>query len=268
MRFTELIRLQTERIFRKYAAKMLLPAMLPVTRTPGLSQAKPTWPIIIWLLVLCCSGCQRQSIQIQLESSPGPESSGFVIKAVSSDPLPDLEYVWFAQSGKCDPQRSSKPATLFHFAEGATEDRVTAEVWKNGQRLTLAHIQIKRPDGLNSLPTISPSDVRVEITQVPLAAPGGPETRTDIKGTVSGVVGTGYCVIVYAYSDGVWYVQPESKSTHPIDNKQAWHTWTHSGMAYAVLVVRGGFVPTRTLNEIPPIGNEILARTVVDGRKP
>jgi hypothetical protein len=200
-------------------------------------------------------------------SNPVPEnSSGLIIRATTSAQPPDLEYVWFADSGRCEPQRSSEPTTQFQFAGGAAVDRVSVEVWRHGERLAQNQIQVTRANGVKGKLTETPAHITVEITDIPVAGVGSPDSKEEIRGKVNGADGKNYRVVVYAHDEGVWYVQPYSRSTHAIDENHAWATWTHAGSAYSALVVNAGYVPARTLNSLPPLGGDILGCTVVDGR--
>jgi hypothetical protein len=179
----------------------------------------------------------------------------------------DFHYLWFADTGVCEPQESSRPTTLFQFAEGAARDSVTVEVWHGRKRVAQTRIEVRLSDDSKRLAAKLSEQLQIEITEIPYAERGGPETRTDIAGVVTGKILPEFKVLLYARDEGVWFIQPTSRAIHSISPDGRWSSWTHSGSAYGALVVRSGYASIRTLDALPALGGDVLARTVVDGRK-
>src|SRR4029450_11498389 len=108
----------------------------------------------------------------------------------------------------CDPQEGEALTTVFKFADGARRDRVSVEAWRDGERVAQSQIDVKReadpgrPATQQEIPKI-----QVEVTSVPPWEPeGGPDTRSEIAGRVSGEVSPEYEVVIYARADS-WYMQ-------------------------------------------------------------
>jgi hypothetical protein len=72
--------------------------------------------------------------------------------------------------------------------------------------------------------------------------------------------------VIYARADA-WYVQPMPYTTLEIAPDKTWKSWTHTGGAYAALVVARDYKPFMRLDVLPQVGGEILARTFVEGRR-
>ena len=181
-------------------------------------------------------------------------------------PQRGLSYRWFSVLGECDPQESDAPSTAFRFGTGAERDRVTVEVWRGDERVALEQIDVAadaRPSGsAERLPR-----VQVAITQVPRYEPeGGPDTRAEIAGRVSGELSGGQRVLIYARADA-WYIQPTPYASHALRPDNTWASWTHTGSSYAALVVQPGFEPYQRLDVLPQVGGGVLARVVVDGAR-
>lgn len=107
---------------------------------------------------------------------------------------------------------------------------------------------------------------RISITEVPPADAGEGGTLERIGGVVRGRVEAGARVVVYAYSDGHWFVQPGggAGSLTPIEDR-AWTATTHTGTKYAALLVAPGFDPPTAALSLPSDGG-VLASTEVAGR--
>jgi hypothetical protein len=99
---------------------------------------------------------------------------------------------------------------------------------------------------------VSEENIVVKITEVPKTGDG-----RDPKERISGIVmGTRhpqkYRIIVYAFSDGLWYVQPDANEPYTmIQPDGAWSTYTHLGSNYASLVVLPTFLPRNTSEALP-----------------
>jgi hypothetical protein len=109
--------------------------------------------------------------------------------------------------------------------------------------------------------------LQINVVRIPPYEPGGgPDTRGEIGGKVTGELAPAYKVLVYALAD-VWYIQPHPDAFHDIRPDGTWSTWTHTGSSYAALVVRRPFDPRTRLDVLPQIGDNVLARTIVEGTR-
>ena len=111
-------------------------------------------------------------------------------------------------------------------------------------------------------------DVRphsIEITRVPAADPGGPQTLDFIEGRVQGARPDDL-VVLYAHS-GLWWVQPFTDQVFTkIQSDASWKNSTHLGTEYAALLVHRGYPVKPRLKELPPPGGDVLAITTKAGR--
>jgi hypothetical protein len=219
-------------------------------------------------MLLCA--CERSSdyagteVALQARYMPSTQPQVFEVRAQVAAPQSDLHYKWFADHGECDPQESGSPTTFFRFAENSKEDHVAVEVWRAGKRLSQNRILVKEASVVAEQPR---PNVQIEITEVPVAQAGGPNTHADIAGRVTGDIVPDYKVVLYARDNGVWWIQPLMGATHKIGPDRTWASWTHTGQAYAALLVRPTFSPIRTLDTLPPVKGDVLARAVAEGRK-
>lgn len=222
------------------------------------------------LLAILATGCARDAVHVALRADqPGHRELHEVdLHAQIRGPVEGLTYRWYSVAGECDPQESSVPSTTFHFAAGTARDRVTVEVWREGERVALAEMDVELDASEAWRPPAQSPAVQVEITTVPRYEPeGGPDTRADIRGVVTGELSPDLRVLIYARAD-VWYAQPLPQSFHPIRADGTWESWTHTGSSYAVLVVRPGFVAVPRVDVLPQLGGYVVARTIVDGVRP
>jgi hypothetical protein len=214
------------------------------------------------------SGCDRgpraTTVAMHAHVRSVLDSRVLEVRADLSTPRAGVLFKWFAVHGECNPQESSVPMTLFRFAEGVRTDHVVVEVWDHGIRVARNRLDVAEGPPTAAQPA---RDVRIEITQIPVAAPGGPDTRAEISGKVSGAVSPDYRVVIYARDNGVWWIQPTVFEKHEIRADHTWATWTHTGQAYAALVVQSDFDPIRTLDTLPRIDGNVLARMAVEGRR-
>jgi hypothetical protein len=180
-----------------------------------------------------------------------------------------LHYKWFSVAGSCSPQQSEDPTTLFKFADGTSRDRVSVEVWRDGKIVGRNELDVALDETRASLvPPERPEETQIEITAIPPYEPkGGPDTHADIAGTVSGKLGAGYSVVLYARASDVWYIQPTAYAALAIRPDNTWTSWTHTGSSYAALLVRPGFEPVPRLDLLPQVGGYVIARTIVDGTR-
>ena len=107
---------------------------------------------------------------------------------------------------------------------------------------------------------------RVEVTSRLPAGPGGPDITMPIAGTVSGVRFDDHRVVIYAFADGTWYVQPVA--TDPLTRigpGGKWSSQTHLGQSYVALLVPADADPPATMRGSPESLAGVLAWAVVQG---
>lgn len=220
--------------------------------------------------LLASVGCaDRDAVRVSLMAARAPAmpARSLEVRAQVAGPLAGLRYRWYAGAGQLVPQDTEEPLSNFTFADGTTQDRVSVDVWRGNERVAHAELPVHVDDEALRDPGVTPGDVKAAITIVPrFDSAGGPFTRDTIAGLVSGVTSPDYRVVVYARAD-VWYIQPHPNTLHPIQGDGSWGTWTHAGSSYGVLVVRTGFVAQPRYDLLPPLGGDVLARLVVEGRR-
>jgi hypothetical protein len=221
-------------------------------------------------LPLVAAGCgDPDAVRVELEGHrpQGLAAGRIEVRAQVTGSQAGLRYKWFSVQGECDPQESEWPSTLFQFAKATTRDRVSLEVWRGNERVARAELDVKA-DGERARAASDPAPrVEIEITSIPPYEPeGGPETRADIGGKVTGEIAPDCKVVVYARADA-WYIQPAAYAEHAIGADGTWSTWTHTGSSYAALVVRPGFDPFLRLDVLPRVDDYVLARAIVEGAR-
>jgi hypothetical protein len=115
-----------------------------------------------------------------------------------------------------------------------------------------------------SQPPVEPS---IELSRVPPAGEGSPDTLYTIEGRVRGAQ-TGQRIVLFARA-GMWWVQP--LADHPftaIQKDSRWKNSTHPGTAYAALLVDSRYNPPLTANSLPGKGGPVLAVAIAEGSKP
>jgi hypothetical protein len=115
---------------------------------------------------------------------------------------------------------------------------------------------------------IDNSPPAISFSKVPVADLGGPDKTDTIEGRVTGVK-PGQQIVLYAKSDGLWWVQPFSD--HPfttIQNGSRWHASTHLGTEYAALLVNAGFTPPETAEILPSPSAGVVTVAVIKGQGP
>jgi hypothetical protein len=104
----------------------------------------------------------------------------------------------------------------------------------------------------------------VEITRVPPADKGGPDTLDVIEGRVAGAQ-PGQRIVLFS-KGRLWWVQPEAREPFTeIRSDSRWKSSTHLGTEYAALLVDPGYRPPLSAEELPKEGGGIVAMTVVPG---
>ena len=229
-------------------------------------------PAVVGTLVLLSACAEERSAVVQLETHrlQTYDPRLIEVQAMVVGPQKGLHYKWFSVNGDFDPQQSYEPKTQFTFAPYALRDRIWVEVWRDSTKVTESALDVDveghprprpRPStGKEGVPELS-------ITRIPrYQAEGGPDTRDTIGGTVRIPDVDDYRVIVYARADA-WYIQPTPFAMQPIEDDYSWLTWTHTGSSYAALVVRKGYKPMTRLDVLPQIDPDVLARSIVEGRR-
>ena len=104
----------------------------------------------------------------------------------------------------------------------------------------------------------------IEFNVIPPAASGGGQKMYEIAGRVTGSQ-PGQQIVIFARS-GVWWVQPYT--VHPftaIDGDTRWRNTIHPGTEYAALLVEPGYRPPATIEQLPKVGEGVLAVATVKG---
>lgn len=137
--------------------------------------------------------------------------------------------------------------------------------FRRAGRYTLLVIACASLSGCHSRNT--PAKPSIQITQVPVADPGGKERLDYIAGRVSGAQ-PGQQVVLFAHSaNGVWWVQPLSGEPFTkIQPDSTWKNSTHLGMEYAALLVEAGYKPQLKTLALPGVGNGVIAVTTMTGK--
>jgi hypothetical protein len=237
----------------------------------GPRSVRPYCLLLGMLLTGCFSGCgDRDMVKILLQARTAGKGTSLrlEIQGAVTGPQAGLRYKWLSVSGQCEPQESEAPSTLFKFAEGVKQDRVTVEVWRDGKRIAQNEIAVKFAGEIAELPaTEQVSQVQIEITLIPPSEAGGEDTRANISGQVRGKIQPDYRVVIYARAYDSWYMQPTAHDLHPIQGDHTWSSWTHTGEQYAALVVSPGFAPRVRSDMLPSVGDHVLAKVIVEGIK-
>jgi len=113
--------------------------------------------------------------------------------------------------------------------------------------------------------TKAPKSPRPKIVFTKVPGPGGgPDSRGDIAGKVTGLKDPqNYKIVLWAHTD-VWYVQPLTASPYTSIRKDGkWSNWTHLGTTYGALLVRPSYKPGDTTDELPRVGGDVLAVATV-----
>src|SRR6266540_5618865 len=181
-------------------------------------QAPPLRRLAGPLLALCGAGCDfgdRDSVRMELqERRLGGDPRRIGIRAEVTGTLPGLRYKWFAVVGECEPQESELPETVLKFAEGSKRDRIVAEAWRQELRVGQSQIGVTLDEERLRLATEKFPKVQIEITDLPPYEPdGGPHTRGEIAGKVSGEISPEHKVDIYARADA-WYMKTVAYASH------------------------------------------------------
>jgi len=214
-----------------------------------------------------CAPNKDVSVQLDAHHLSSSEPRQLDVEAQVTGPQSGLHYKWFSVLGEFEPQDSYVPKSSFMFSSNSPRDRVWVEVWRENERVAQGQLDVSMEGVSERRVGEAAPHVQVAITQIPRYDPaGGPDTRADIGGRITGQSARGYRVIVYARADA-WYIQPAPYALHTIQPDDTWTTWTHTGSDYAALVVPSDYKPFTRLDVLPPIEGAVLARTIVEGKK-
>ena len=244
---------------------------------------KPTGTIFIALLCVTSVACDSidRSPKVSLDITSLPGTAAFDVRANVRGPADGLQYRFTTDDGVCDPQDAKTGASRCTLAAGKDTIMIRVDILKDGQSLKHAErrvtvpnvVAVQPPPDVAVPPAAAPEpgapatqDVGIVITTVPQAdQAGGPDTRAEIGGMVTGVGDPRkYKVILYAHTD-FWYIQPLLGSSTEISNGGHWRNWTHTGVEYAALLVRSNYVAPPQLYQRPQARGDVLAVHTVEG---
>lgn len=104
----------------------------------------------------------------------------------------------------------------------------------------------------------------VEFSKIPPAGEGGADKIDVIEGTVRGSR-PGQQIVLFAKS-GTWWVQPfANQAMTEIHADSTWKSPTHLGTDYAALLVESGYRPPARIDQLPPVGEGVIAVAEVKG---
>lgn len=108
----------------------------------------------------------------------------------------------------------------------------------------------------------------ITFTSIPKADRGGVLELDTIGGRVTRARNDQQ-IVLYARSDGLWYVQPWiDQPFTKIQPDLTWTNTTHLGTEYAALLVEPAYVPVSPILELPVAGGGVVAVVVVEGTPP
>jgi hypothetical protein len=106
----------------------------------------------------------------------------------------------------------------------------------------------------------------IKFTKIPPAKEGGADKIDTIKGNVTAAKPEQQ-IVLYA-KGGIWWVQPFANQPFTtIQPDLQWETSTHYGTEYAALLVEPNYSPPPKLDELPEIGNGIVAISTIKGEQ-
>jgi hypothetical protein len=220
-------------------------------------------------LLLALGACaDKTEIRVQLDAHPhmGNDLRQLDVQAQVTGAQGGLRYKWFSGLGEFDPQESTGPKTSFYFGPNSAKDRIWVELWREDERLAEARLDVST-DAVQPAATANRPNIQIAITDIPPYDPaGGPDTRANIAGTITGESGREYSVVIYARADA-WYIQPVPFALQQVQADNTWKSWTHTGSDYAALVVRSDYKPATRLDVLPPVEGDVVARVIVEGKK-
>ncbi len=118
---------------------------------------------------------------------------------------------------------------------------------------------------LTTEPSTEPALGQSKILFKVVPGPGaGPDALAPVEGRVEGIENPGrYKILLYTHTDR-WYIQPfADQPLADIDSAGKWNSETHLGQQYAALVVLPKYSPQSAPEELPPLGDGVLAKVIV-----
>ena len=243
------------------------------------------------VFTFCTSKADKFAAELYVQSKQVYTGEHTELSVGVKNPTQGLRYRWRADRGSCNPKDSEKLSTIYTAPSSAGDDRVSLEVVQGNKIIYATEATIKVIEntpraGMSVSPVLSPSlsptpsisggtnlagrtgKPVIRITQIPPYDPaGGPDSSADIAGEVSGLSREelkNYRVVIYARTDK-FYVQPLAASPFTsLEEDGRFTTWTHGGSLYAALLVKEGFKPPNTADNLPS-GNLVVAVTTVKG---
>lgn len=107
----------------------------------------------------------------------------------------------------------------------------------------------------------------IEFTRIPPATESGVDKLDVIEGRVIGD-NSRLKLVLYA-KNGKWWVQPIRNEPYTSVRPDAtWTNFTHVGTEYAAMLVKSGFRPPSSLNEMPSRGGNVVAVATAKGSDP
>jgi hypothetical protein len=232
-------------------------------RSPALRHRLLTATLALGLAA--CAERDASRVHLTSSTSSDPYQRALAIRAQVTGSPTGLRYKWYSVAGETEPQDSDQPATVFTFADDATKDRVTLEVWRADKLVTRSEIDVTLDSAVALATNANPPKVVVTIDEVPpYDQNGGSDTRADIAGRVIGDDASAYRVVIYARAD-LWYRQPSPYAWVAVAPDGTWKTWTHTGVSYAVFAIRRDVGLSPRLDVLPRITGNIPGRVVVEG---
>lgn len=221
----------------------------------------------LFLALTACADNREVRVQLDAHQRQTNEPRQLDVQAQVTGPSTGLQYKWYSGLGEFDPQESYLPKSSYYFGPNSTHDRIWVEAWRDNERVAEARLDVSTEQPYQPVVSDSGPKLEIAITDIPRYDPaGGPDTRANIAGKITGEVGKGYSVVIYARADA-WYIQPVPYALHPISPDATWKSWTHTGSDYAALVVRGDYKPSTRLDILPAVQGDVFARTIVEGKK-
>jgi hypothetical protein len=224
--------------------------------------------LLLALAVVGCDNKDRVQAKLYQHVYGGETLLRLEIQGEITGPQDGLHYKWFSVSGECDPQESSTPMTKFKFGDHSARDRVTLEVWREDRRVARSEIDVTMSQEQMRLAMDREANVKIKITNVPpYDRYGGEATHAAIGGSVNGAFTPDCKVVIYARVLETWYIQPMDEASQPVASDGTWTNWTHTGASYAAILVSTNYAPESRRAILPSIGDDVVAETIVEGKK-
>jgi hypothetical protein len=108
----------------------------------------------------------------------------------------------------------------------------------------------------------------ITFAKIPPAVVGGSGKVGEINGHVTGAL-EGQQIVMYTRSLGLWWVQPFANQPFTkIQNGSTWSGQIHLGPEYAALLVDSSYQPLPRAENLPAVGNGVIAVATTKGEGP